>query len=204
MKLFVNDGVCFKRFWGRIVESEELGNGRIKLKIPNYLEIGNEYVNFIIPASMEDLEQDFLTSNISLNQIDKNTYNFKPTCPRTDNGIYALIRSIAIIPDDLYIPTTLRDKIKVLRRIKVLDFEADMGHFLSNVYLVKIQLQTNETLPLYLTCTTPFALSEHYVFYNINRECDVTEKKDTYIILNHRNKNDFISLSDLFQLGSNV
>lgn len=198
MKLFINSGVC-ERKWNGNVEISELDNGMTELKIPNYLENESreEYITFILPCSPEDLEKDLLLEQVSLHRANQTAYRINQKNIKNDKGIYALVRSTETIPDDVYIPAAMKDRVTVIRRIRFIDDEVDYGDFLSNVYLIKVKLQMNETLPVYMTYADPYAITEQYVFYRDSFEYGVTKKFETFIYVNNINKRDFISLSQL-------
>ena len=106
-----------------------------------------------------------------------------------------------IVVFDLYniIIEILKDKVTVLRRIRFIDDEVDYGDFLSNVYLIKIDLGCHESIPIYLAYDDPYYLEEHYVLYKTDRDkkYHVTKKLKTFIYIDKYNKNQYISLSEL-------
>ena len=201
MKLFINEGICEWKRKGN-VKIKELPNSKLKLSIPNYVEkeAKQEDISFIFSGITERyFEKDCLLKNITLRKTSKNRYYVEDNpSEKEERYIYALIRGLgSCIPDD--VPTCMKDKVKVLRRLRFSDHEIDYGDFLSNIYLIKIKLNISESLPVYFTDSTPFSLTEHYVFYRApwDKEYHVSEKLETYILLNERNIGEFISLSSL-------
>lgn len=205
MKFFINDGI-YNRSWNGNVKIENLPNGKLKLAIPNYIqgEARDEYINFIFEEEFGLVERDFcenLTLNCRINKTSKNTYHIYPINKggkQKEECIYALIRSTRIVPDDICIPACMRKNVEVMRRINFVDGEVDYGDFLSNVYLIKIKLKVDESLPVFMN---PYLLDDHYVFYrqewNGKTRYQVTEKLKTHIILSSHNRKKFISLSEL-------
>lgn len=211
MKLFINSGVC-ERIWNgeNVKIKQTIGKSQLCLSIPNYLEDKKkqEDINFVFNIegiNKESLEEDLLLENISLQKTSKNSYridsyNIDSSKKTSERYMYALIRSNASIPDDVFIPSYMKDKVTVLRRIRFIDTEADYGDFLSNVYLIKINLGWHESIPIYLASENPYVLRDHYVLYKLNSwngEYCISEKLETFIYIDKYNKNQYISLSEL-------
>ena len=206
MKLFINSGVCERICNGGNVKIKQtIGKSQLCLSIPNYLEDKKkqEDINFVFNIegiNKESLEEDLLLENISLRKTSKNSYNIDSSKKTSERYMYALIRSNACIPDDVFIPSYMKDKVTVLRRIRFIDTEADYGDFLSNVYLIKINLGWHESIPIYLASENPYVLRDHYVLYKLNSwngEYCISEKLETFIYIDKYNKNQYISLSEL-------
>ena len=207
MKLFINSGIC-KRIWngnGNVKIKQPLGKSQIHLFIPNYLEDEKkeENIKFVFNnikgLSKESLKNGILLENISLSKISENSYRIEASRKSLEPYMYALIRSTACIPDDVFIPSSMKDKVTVLRRIRFIDDEVDYGDFLSNVYLIKIDLGCHESIPIYLAYDDPYYLEEHYVLYKTDRDKKyrVSKKLKTFIYIDKYNKNQYISLSEL-------
>lgn len=166
------------------------------MSIPNYLEEEqrHENINFIFNIegiSKKSFERDLLFENISLRKTSKNSYSIDFSKKTSERYMYALIRSTAVVPDDVFIPSAMKDKVTVLRRIRFVDDEVDYGDFLSNVYLIKIDLGCHESIPIYLAYDDPKLLEEHYVFYKTNwhEEYHISKKLTTFIYIDEYNKN---------------
>ena len=202
MKLFINSGVC-KRMWNGNVKIRNLQDGKTKISIPNYLgEVREqEFINFILPSiAKKDLKKGIVVEYVKWSQTRGNTYVFdKHLDLGNETCIYAIIRNTEIVPDDVFIPANKKDCVTVLKRMRFVDSEADLGDFLSNVYFIKIKLDSNDSLPVYITTTQPSVLDEHYVFYRdpCNNQYYVTDIMETYIRINRKNKDEYISLSTL-------
>ena len=199
MKLFINEGIC-ERIWNGNVQVTELPDSKIKLSIPNYIQSKreHEYVNFILPDVTErDIRNDILLEEVSLEKTRENTYHFKKS--KGNRQMYALLRSTEVIPDDIFIPASMKDRVQVVRRMRFIDDEVDYGGFLSNVYLIKLFLGRDDYLPVYFTTDFPQVLTKHYVFYNPswNEGYRVSDKLETMILINASNRKDYISLSSL-------
>lgn len=204
MKLFINSGVCGRKWNGNVKIKDSSSKKSLCLAIPNYLEekCSQEMIKFIFDPeeiSKEDLERDCLLKNVSLRKTSKNTYHIKQSEKTTEQCMYALIRSTAVIPDDVFIPTSMKDKVEVLRRIRFVDDEPDYGIFLSNVYLIKIKLNCHESIPIYLAYDNPYVLQEHYVIFKTEYkdQYQVTDKLKTFIYIDEYNKDEYTSLSEL-------
>ena len=101
-----------------------------------------------------------------------------------------------MVPDDIFIPADKKDKIKVIRRIRFVDGECDLGNFLSNVYFVKIMLDRKEKLPVYLTYDNARWVRK-YIMFSRNAEGNWNaqqESKDKNI---YNSEGQYISLSEL-------
>ena len=202
MKLFINEGI-WERDWYGLIGIKELSDSRLKLTMPNYLEKVNKHekVRFVFSnISVKDLERDILLNNISLRKSGKNTYNFIHSIGYHEDYMYAFLRSTGKCADDVFIPASMKDKVEVIRKISFVNDEVDYGDFLSNVYFIKIKLEIKESLPVYLTSSNPRVLEEHYVFFRTDwgvKDYHVSEKLKTFILLNEKNKKEFISLSTL-------
>lgn len=199
MKIFINDGIC-GRIWNGNVKVNKLPDSKIKLSIPNYIESKrkHEYIDFILPDITEkDFLKDILLEDVSLKKTSKNIYHTEES--KENISMYALLRSTEIVPDDIFIPASMKDRVKVMRRIRFVDGEVDYGSFLSNVYLIKIYLNLDECLPVYLASEDARVLNRHYVFSfpSWYREYRVSKKLKTMIIINDANRDEYISLSSL-------
>ena len=206
MRLFINSGIC-ERKWNVNIESKQYADKKqLCLSIPNYLETKQreEMIKFIFDdieeISEKTLEKDYLLKDILLCKTNKNTYHIRYSEKNHEEYMYALIRSTATIPDDIFIPTSLKHKVKVLRRIRFIDDEVDYGDFLSNVYLIQINLDYHESIPIYLAYNNPYILKMHYVVYRTDyllARYEVTKKLETFIYIDKYNKDEYISLSEL-------
>lgn len=204
MKLFINSGVCERICNGNVKTKQSPGKLQLRVSIPNYLEEEqrHENINFVFNIegiSKKSFERDLLFENISLRKTSKNSYSIDFSKKTSERYMYALIRSTAVVPDDVFIPSAMKDKVTVLRRIRFVDDEVDYGDFLSNVYLIKIDLGCHESIPIYLAYDDPKLLKEHYVFYKTNwhEEYHISKKLTTFIYIDEYNKNQYISLSEL-------
>ncbi len=152
MRFFINKGICKRKYNGNVSVRQK--DGIVTLRIPNYDEVTKEqqYVEFIIPHIEESmLKTDLWIYNLVLEEITENRIVFSEKYDSCTGEIYALIRSTEFVPDDVYIPKEKSKDVKVIRRIRFVDDECDLGDFLSNVYFIKIKLDRKEKLPVYLT-----------------------------------------------------
>lgn len=207
MKLFINSGV-YERKWNENVRAFPLPDNKLKLKIPIYQEdtpkSKRKYITFILPnLARSDLKYDVILNSISLKKSSKNVYRVEEKKCAQHHSMYALLRGTDIVPDDIYIPTNMKNKVTVIQRFQFIDNEVDYGNFLSNIYLIKIKLEIGEYLPIYLTNQNSTLLQKHYVFFRgnwKNSDYHVTKELETYIILSEHNKEKYISLSHLCEL----
>lgn len=153
MRLFINSGVCKRKWNGNV--SIRRKDGILTLRIPNYnpKTSEHEYVEFILPTnySKKMLKNDVIISNLSLEEASENKYIFTETYYNDYSRIYALVRNSDIVSDDIYISSEEKSKVKVIRRMRFVDDECDYGEFLSNVYFLEIKLNPNEKFALYPT-----------------------------------------------------
>lgn len=131
--------------------------------------------------------------NLVLEECTENRIVFSEKYDSCTGEIYALIRSTEVVPDDVYIPKEKSKNVKVIRRIRFVDDECDLGDFLSNVYFIKIKLDRKEKLPVYLTYEDSENLWKAIVF---SRNVEGTWIANTEIKPD-KNEGKYISLSEL-------
>lgn len=206
MKLFINSGVCERIWKGNIEIKHSEGKSQLCLYLPNYLEDKKkeENIEFIFNnikgLTREALiENDIFLKKISLSKMSKNSYQIESSKKRLEPYMYALIRSTACLPDDVFIPACKKHKVTVLQRMRFIDAEVDLGQFLSNVYLIAISLDCHESIPIYLASCGSNCLEQHYVFYktDFDETYGVSKELKTFIYIDKYNKNQYISLSKL-------
>ena len=201
MKLFINSEVC-ARIWTDIKIIQSIDKSRLCLQIPNFLEEEQKKEKIKFVFNIEGINQNsfnknLLLDNISLRKTSKNTYNIYHSKRVSERYMYALIRNPDFLPNDLYIPSYMKDEVKVLRRMCFFD---NYGlRCLSNVYLIKVDLSCNLSIPIYFSSNHSRLLSDHYVFYKFegDNESHITERLRTWIFINEYNKYQYISLSEL-------
>ena len=194
MRFFINKGICKRKYNGNVSVRQK--DGIVTLRIPNYDEVTKEqqYVEFIIPHIEESmLKTDLWIYNLVLEEITENRIVFSEKYDSCTGEIYALIRSTEVVPDDVYIPKEKSKNVKVIRRIRFVDDECDLGDFLSNVYFIKIKLDRKEKLPVYLTYEDSENLWKAIVF---SRNVEGTWIANTEIKPD-KNEGKYISLSEL-------
>lgn len=164
MRLFINEGIL-KRKWNGNVSIRQK-DGRVTLRIPNYDEVTKEepYFEFIIPNAKRKMLKNNLWIYNVLPEETENRIVFSESCGSYTGEIYALLRSTDVVPDDIYISKTQRKNVKVLKRLRFVDSECDLGDFLSNVYFIRIKLNRREELPIYLTYENAKNLRKAIVF----------------------------------------
>ena len=195
MRLFINEGIL-KRKWNGNVSIRQK-EGIVTLRIPNYDEATKEQPNveFIIPnVKRKMLKTNRWIYNVLLEEITENRIVFSESCEYYTGEIYALLRSTEAVPDDIYVSKWRRKNVKVLKRLRFVDDECDLGDFLSNVYFVRIKLDRGEELPVYLTYEDAKNLRKAIVFrrtpigmWNVNIEVKPAKN----------DKGEYISLSKL-------
>lgn len=200
MNLFINSGVC-KRKWNGNVILRKKGD-EVTIRIPNYLneEKKNEYVEFVIPdCNKKMLKKDILLLNLFLQQKEKNKYVFSKDYDMNSRCMYALVRSVEVVPDDVYIPAYMKERVEVIRRLSFVDSEADVGEFLSNVYFIKITLEPGERIPICLTSQKATVIRERFYFYRpsieLNSDWEIRHDKQK-LKIEYKN---FISLSEIIK-----
>lgn len=127
-------------------------------------------------------------------------YYLAKNTEKNNDGVYALLRSTGVVPDDIFIPKDKKEKVEVIRRIRYLDTEAEIGEFLANIYLIKVKLEKDESIPIYYASRKTRCLTKHDVIYRSSlhkNEYSVETGLTTWIMLNDKNKSDYISLSKL-------
>ncbi len=200
MTFFINSGV-FRN--NRCKLKRKISNGiETILTLPNYDEktMTHTEVKFVFGKckwkNISNDHQNHTFKNVKLSMIDEN--NYKVTFSEEnvyEYEMFALIRSDAAFPDDIFIPLSMKSNIEVIRRFRFTDIDNDNKEFLSNVYLVKISLSDNETLPIYLSSEYPSVLDNHIVISCSCHGYKISTYMQTHIALNKKNRDEYISLS---------
>ena len=165
MRLFINKGICKRKWNGNV--SVRKKDEIVTLRIPDYnKETKREpYVEFVIPnVKRKMLKTNRWIYNLVLKEITEKRIVFADEYDPCTGEIYALVRSTEAVPDDVFIPKAKKNKVKVIRRLRFVDGECDLGDFLSNVYFIRIKLDRKEKLPLYLTYEDSKNLRKAIVF----------------------------------------
>lgn len=191
MRLFIYSGVCKRKETVNISEKE----GYTTLKFLDCSEGIHGIVEIVIQnLKKKELKKNTWVYNIEIAEMSKEKIVFADGYVPNVGEIYALFRTSEIVPDDVYIQKDMKDKVTVIRRIRFLDSEADLGFFKSNVYLFKIRLTRKEKLPIYLTYEDSEWVQKAVEFYRNNEDNWGYEIKDTRI---SNKSGDYISLSEL-------
>ncbi|OKZ64345.1 MAG: hypothetical protein BHW02_06700 [Clostridium sp. 28_12] len=200
MIFFINKGL-FEREWNFEITSV---NGKTQFSIPEYVEKKRRhyqlYFLFDGIVSTEDLKENLFVKRVTMEKVKKDMYYLAKTTEKNNDGVYALLRSTGVVPDDIFIPKDKKEKVEVIRRIRYLDTEAEIGEFLANIYLIKVKLEKDESIPIYYAYRKTRCLTKHDVIYRSSlhkNEYSVETGLTTWIMLNDKNKSDYISLSKL-------
>lgn len=200
MHFFINKGL-FEREWNFEITSV---NGKTQFSIPEYVEKKRRhyqlYFLFDGIVSTEDLKENLFVKRVTMEKVKKDMYYLAKTTEKNNDGVYALLRSTGVVPDDIFIPKDKKEKVEVIRRIRYLDTEAEIGEFLANIYLIKVKLEKDESIPIYYASRKTRCLTKHDVIYRSSlhkNEYSVETGLTTWIMLNDKNKSDYISLSKL-------
>ena len=193
MDFFINTAV-----WEDFKNAPHLENKKLELQLPNFIKSTNnhEYIKFIIEDIGENtLEKDILIKDVLITGEGANTYSVSHSS--SQKYMYALLRCNYVVPDDIFIPISMKDKVTVIRRIQFVDIEVDYGEFLSNIYFIKIKLKPGEKLPLYLTSRKGSSSKRYYLFSRTDKykvDCIYSN----YYNLYRKENNPIISLSELY------
>ena len=200
MNFFINKGL-FEREWNFEITSV---NGKTQFSIPEYVEKKRRhyqlYFLFDGIVNTEDLKENLFVKNVTMEKVKKDMYYLAKTTEKNNDGVYALLRSTGVVPDDIFIPKDKKEKVEVIRRIRFMDAEAEIGEFLANIYLIKVKLDKDESIPIYYAARKTRCLTKHDVIYRSSlhkNEYSVETGLTTWIMLNDKNKSDYISLSKL-------
>ena len=200
MNFFINKGL-FEREWNFEITSV---NGKMQFSIPEFVEKKRRhyqlYFLFDRIVSTEDLKENFFLKNVTMEKVRKDMYYLAKNTEKNNDGVYALLRSTGVVPDDIFIPKDKKEKVEVIRRIRYLDTEAEIGEFLANIYLIKVKLEKDESIPIYYASRKTRCLTKHDVIYRSSlhkNEYSVETGLTTWIMLNDKNKSEYISLSKL-------
>lgn len=200
MNFFINKGL-FEREWNFEITSV---NGKTQFSIPEYVEKKRRhyqlYFLFDGIVSTEDLKENLFVKRVTMEKVKKDMYYLAKTTEKNNDGVYALLRSTGVVPDDIFIPKDKKEKVEVIRRIRYLDTEAEIGEFLANIYLIKVKLEKDESITIYYASRKTRCLTKHDVIYRSSlhkNEYSVETGLTTWIMLNDKNKSDYISLSKL-------
>lgn len=200
MNFFINKGL-FEREWNFEITSV---NGKTQFSIPEYVEKKRRhyqlYFLFDGIVSTEDLKENLFVKRVTMEKVKKDMYYLAKNTEKNNDGVYALLRSTGVVPDDIFIPKDKKEKVEVIRRIRYLDTEAEIGEFLANIYLIKVKLEKDESIPIYYASRKTRCLTKHDVIYRSSlhkNEYSVETGLTTWIMLNDKNKSEYISLSKL-------
>ena len=200
MNFFINKGL-FEREWNFEITNV---NGKTQFSIPEYVEKKRRhyqlYFLFDGIVSTEDLKENLFVKRVTMEKVKKDMYYLAKTTEKNNDGVYALLRSTGVVPDDIFIPKDKKEKVEVIRRIRYLDTEAEIGEFLANIYLIKVKLEKDESIPIYYASRKTRCLTKHDVIYRSSlhkNEYSVETGLTTWIMLNDKNKSEYISLSKL-------
>ena len=200
MNFFINKGL-FEREWNFEITSV---NGKMQFSIPEYVEKKRRhyqlYFLFDGIVSTEDLKENLFVKRVTMEKVKKDMYYLAKNTEKNNDGVYALLRSTGVVPDDIFIPKDKKEKVEVIRRIRYLDTEAEIGEFLANIYLIKVKLEKDESIPIYYASRKTRCLTKHDVIYRSSlhkNEYSVETGLTTWIMLNDKNKSEYISLSKL-------
>jgi len=198
MDFFINTAV-----WEDFRNPPNLENKKLELQLPNFIKSTNkhEYITFIIEDIGENtLEKDILIKDVLITGEGANIYATSNSS--SQKYMYALLRCNYVVPDDIFVPISMKDKVTVIRRIQFVDIEVDYGEFLSNIYFIKIKLKPGEKLPLYLTSRKGSSSKRYYLFSRTDKykvDCIYSN----YYNLYRKENNPIISLSELYNMPKN-
>lgn len=196
MKLFIME---LERYFNYQIKVEEIDGERTKLIIPNLIENDSTYENieFVLPMHKEKvIHSEKLNISCSKLWNNKNEYKFENGVAGNEKNIYALLNNSKQAPSDIYIPVNMKEKVKVLKKIRFYDSEPDYGDFIAQLYFVKIKLSKWDTIPFYCTFPNPTVLDRHIVFSRDYSSIEIREC-NTCIYLKHKMHKEYISLSEL-------
>ena len=204
MMFFINPEVC-KR--SETYELNFLEPDRLKLTIYNFLsrkgnETEEECIEFTFcgakPEDMKCFYRGF-GLNAKIEKTGENEYQICSDDTTDTNVLYALIRGTKYVNDEIFVPSSMRDNVEVIRRIRPVDEKRNYGAYLGNVYLIKVTLDDYECLPIYYAHEKTKVLKYHDVIYKTKKECDyrIYNGLETYILLNDKNRGEYVALSKL-------
>ncbi len=203
MAFFINSGV-FAHEACKIARSKE-GNGSFVLTVPNYVLTTNahEEIKFIFHGytgnNLLEYKRDwtFKGPTVLLQTTDSTEYFVDFTEDPKDNlSMYALLRSDDAFPDDIFIPSNMKDKVEVLRRLRFKDSEPDLAGFLSNVYLVKISLSSGESIPIHFSAINSANTGKYRIITNTENTYKISNEIDISLLEHKDNLRNLISLSE--------
>lgn len=210
MYFYMNDGVYEREWTYNLIRLKQ----KKVLRFSNYLEEDRKEKNIYFEfddneneISTEKLKKGFLLQNVTVKMKQNNAKYELSRCKECNkdreknNVFFALLRSTTTVPDDVYIPRKMKENVEVIQRFRVIDGEADYGDFLSNIYFIKIKLNVGQSLSIFYTHTKPYVLKEHDVIYRQKLDdstYEVIRGLKAHIIMDKQNRQDYISLSELY------
>lgn len=115
-----------------------------------------------------------------------------------DNCIYALLYVGRMIePGEMYISKEYKEKITVLEKFEFYVHNFLSEKFIDKMYLIKIDLSIDESIPIYLSTEKTDSLCNHITFYRTSFEMLSAKECNSLIILNKKNRECYIALSEL-------
>lgn len=205
MNFFINKGVCSRE---ETYELKFLQPDKLQLTVYNYIGKENdnvleECIDFtfcgVKPEEKLRFYKGFTIKNAKVEQTGESDYQItSESNPTNVNELYALIRGTTP-NDEIFIPSTMRANVEVIRRMQPVDKKQNYGTYLGNVYLIKVKLEDYECLPIFYAQSKTKVLMNHSVIYKTKKEGDyrVYEELKTYILLNDKNKEEYVALSKL-------
>lgn len=210
MYFYMNDGVCEREWTYNLIRLKQ----KKVLRFSNYLEEDRKEENIYFEfgdneneISTEKFKKGFLLQNVTVKMKQNNAKYELSRCKECNkdteknNVFFALLRSTTTVPDDVYIPRKMKENVEVIQRFRVIDGEADYGDFLSNIYFIKIKLNVGQSLSIFYTYTKPYVLKEHDIIYRQKLDdstYEVIRGLKAHIIMDKQNRQDYISLSELY------
>ena len=221
MEFYMSEAVC-KRKWSYetflvdnykslVLRYKNCLRGKeevIDIKFENQIYDLENFYNVIFSDIKMKLKKKENGIEILLQEKQDKKYN------KNSNVIYALIRSNSEIwwngIPDIYIPKSKCKSVKVLKKIKVIDFQEKKSMFAKEVkkgeqyeayvFFVKIKLYQRQSLQLFNAegGGKPSSLCEHDVLYRDYNRLQIEKGLKTKIYLDKQNRQDYISLSELY------
>ena len=139
------------------------------------------------------LKRDIVLRNVSVKVLKSKT--FVHSVKEESNTIYALLRGVNCIPDDVFIKATQSHNFKLIKKITYTSCEPDYGSYPATVYFVKINITPSNLVQVYFAGKDSHFLEDHIAFYHDYYEKRIRIKNNlqTFTI----NGDEFISLSEL-------
>lgn len=194
MNFFMNQNRYLQLFQMKMQKS-----GLIKVTIASNIHGCEDSFSFYLETTEKKLasmvQEDILLKNL-VNEGNKQVIKLSTrSSKRNDSNLSSYIAVLIPCKEgacEIFAMTRQQAYIEVLKKIEILDFSQAFGDYVNDIYVLKITVPKEESVPIYIARKDAKALKTHYVFL----EDGTVKKCSTYIQMNPRTKIEYTPLSN--------